>query len=101
MYITIILTVVVVGIVMVFMSIDSDMSVSSFEEVVLVTNGLSESISNFFILIKPSMNILLNYDNLTGLWNFAIYIVESFITYYVLLLIMSKIYLKGAMRNYN
>ena len=77
------------------------MSVSRFENVILAANGLSESIANYFILIKPIMNTLLNYSNINGFLNLGIYILESFVTYFLIIEIMSRIYLKGAKRNNN
>ena len=99
MYITIILTVFIVTVVMGIFNINSRMSISKFESVILATNGLSESISNYFVLIKPIMNTLLNYNNFNGILSFVIYIIESIIAYIVIINIMSKIYLKGAKRN--
>lgn len=84
------------GIVLGIFNFNSNINASGFENAVLVTNGLAESISDFLVLIKPSMNILLNYDHMEGLWNFLLYIVESVVVYVVTLWIMSKIYLKGA-----
>ena len=80
-------------------NINSKMSVSKFESVILAANGLSESIANYFVLIKPIMRTLLNYNNINGTINFILYIFESFATYLILLFVMSKIYLKGVKRN--
>lgn len=96
MYITIVLAVIIVGFVTGLFNNNYRMSVSGFENVILATNGLAESISNYFILIKPIMKIMLNYNNSLGFINFVIYFLESFITYLLLIYIMSKIYLKGA-----
>ena len=62
MYITIILTSIIVGCVIGLLNYNSGVSTSGFQDAVLVANGLAESISNFFILIKPIMNTLLNYN---------------------------------------
>ena len=97
MYMTIIFTTLMIGILIGLFNFHS--STSTFEEAVLEAGGLAESISDFFILIKPSMNILLNYRNWNGFVNFALYIVETLILYIVMLLIMSQIYLEGAKRN--
>lgn len=101
MYITIIFTTLIVGILIGLFNSNSGVSTSGFKDAVLVANGLAESISDFFVLIKPSMNILLNYDNLSGLTNFILYVAESIIVYVAILWIMSMIYLKGAKRNNN
>ena len=96
MYITILLTVFIVGIITYLFNINSRMSVSKFENIILAANGLAESISNYFILIKPIMNTLLNYNNINGFINFILYTVESVVLYLLFIAIMSKIYLKGA-----
>ena len=77
-------------------SINSNLKFSSFENMILTANGLSEQISDSFILIKPIMNTLLNYNNIIGLQNLIIYIIESFVCYKIIVFLMSKIYLKGA-----
>ena len=58
MYITIFFTTLMIGIVIGLFNFNSNRNTSSFEEAVLVANGLAESISDFLVLIKPSMNIL-------------------------------------------
>lgn len=99
MYITIILTVLIVTLITGLFNSNSRMSVSRFENIILAANGLAESIANYFVLIKPIMNTLLNYDNINGILNLGIYVLESFVAYYIILFLMSKIYLKGAKRN--
>ena len=96
MYITIILSAIIIAIITGLFNINSKMSVSRFESVILAANGLSESIANYFVLIKPIMNTLFNVN---GIVNLTIYVLESIITYILIILIMSKIYLKGAKRN--
>lgn len=96
MYIAIILTTLMVGSIVNGFSNQVDVSVSSFENIVLKTNGLAQTIADYFVLIKPTMNILLNYDNIEGFKNLIFYIVESIGCYIVILNIISKIYLKGA-----
>ena len=92
MYITIILSAIIIAIITGLFNINSKMSVSRFESVILAANGLSESIANYFVLIKPIMNTLLNYNNVNGIVNLTIYVLESIITYILIILIMSKIY---------
>ena len=96
MYITIFLTIIIITIITGVFNANSRMSVSKFESVILAANGLAESIANYFVLIKPIMNTLLNYNNINGVVNFSLYVLESFLTYFILLFMMSKIYLKGA-----
>ena len=78
MYLTIFSSIFILGIVTSLFSINSNLKFSSFENMILTANGLSEQISDSFILIKPIMNTLLNYNNITGLQNLIIYIIESF-----------------------
>ncbi len=75
---------------------NADFSVSNFETVVLRANGLAESIADSFILIKPIMNTLLNYDKIEGFQNLMVYLLENILCYVGVVWIMSKIYLKGA-----
>ena len=101
MYITIFLSIILITLITGLFNINSRMSVSRFENIILATNGLAESIANYFVLIKPIMKTLLNYNNVSGAINFILYVLESFATYFLLLFVISKIYLKGAKRNYN
>ena len=96
MYITIFVAIFLVGIITSFFETNSYLSISSFEDMILTANGLSEYIANSFILIKPIMNTLVNYDNVIGFQNLITYIVESVICYKIIVFLMSKIYLKGA-----
>lgn len=96
MYLTIIFSVLVISFISVSFNTQDNLSTQGFESILLKANGLAESISNSFILIKPIMNTLLNYDNIEGIKNLVIYIIENIICYIVGISIMSKIYLKGA-----
>ena len=96
MYLTIFSSIFILGIVTSLFSINSNLKFSSFENMILTANGLSEQISDSFILIKPIMNTLLNYNNIIGLQNLMIYVIESFVCYKIIVFLMSKIYLKGA-----
>lgn len=96
MYIAIILTTIIIGIILSSMGSGEIVSNSRFEKIVMQTNGIAENISNVFILIKQTMNILLQYNNIQGLQNLIIFMVENIIFYITILFIISKIYLKGA-----
>ena len=95
-YITLILTSLIVGIITSSFNSQSNMSVPYITNIILKTNGVAESIADSFVLIKPIMNTLLNYDNIEGFKNLIIYIIENIICYVVVIWLMSKIYLKGA-----
>ncbi len=95
-YITVILSIFILTfITSTFNSIDN-FSIQSITEIVLKTNGIAEEIANYFILIKPIMNTLLNYNNINGFKNLVLYFAENIITYILIIYIISKIYLKGA-----
>lgn len=96
MYIAIIFTSLVIGIILSCLGSGENIKSSKFEEIVLQTNGIAEKISDYFVLIKPIMNTLLNYNNIQGLQNLILYLLENIICYIVILAIISKIYLKGA-----
>lgn len=96
LYITMIISMFLMGFVAMIFSNNQTISVSGFRNIILKTNGLAESIADYFILIKPIMNTLLNYDNIDGLKNLILYYLESIICYFIIIFIISKIYLKGA-----
>lgn len=95
-YITLILTTLIVSMITSSFNSQQNFSVSAIKNVILKANGVAETIADYFILIKPIMNTLLNYDNISGLQNLIIYIIENIICYFVIIWFMSKIYLKGA-----
>lgn len=96
MYITIILATFLIGFVTMGDANSNDVLNSSIENVVLQVNGIAEAIAEYFPLIKPIMNTLLNYDNIEGLKNLLIYLIENVVCYVVIVYLISKIYLKGA-----
>ncbi len=100
MYITIFLSIFLIGFITSTFNSTGEFSVRTVTDIVLTTNGIAETIADYFILIKPIMNTLLNYDNLLGLKNLILYIVENIICYVIIVYIISKIYLKGAIGAY-
>ncbi len=96
MYMTIILSLVALDFVFTGFNHSRNLKVSEFENSVLRINGISEKIAEQFILIKPIMNTLLNYNNIKGVQNLVLYLLESGLTYILGILAISKIYLKGA-----
>lgn len=95
-YITLILTTLIVGVITSSFNSQQDFSVSTVKNVILKANGVAETIADSFILIKPIMNTMLNYDNIEGFKNLILYVFENFICYIFIIWLMSKIYLKGA-----
>ena len=67
-----------------------------FTDMLLRTNGMAEDLAEQFVILKPIMNIINNYDDIEGLLNLLIFIGETIGVSIICLFIMSKIYLKGA-----
>ena len=95
MYIAIIATLIALDLLFTGINPNIKFSIAEFKETVFRMNGIAEEIANRFILIKPTMSTLLNYNNIEGLKNCVLYILESGITYIVGVFIISKVYLKG------
>lgn len=96
MYITIIFTILIITLFTSNFRMPSNFSITIFQDIILQANGLAENIADSFVLIKPIMNTLLNYNNIIGFRNFSIYFLENILVYFAGIYFMSKIYLKGA-----
>lgn len=96
MYIAIIASLIALDLLFTGFNHNINFSIAEFKETVFRINGISEEIANRFVLIKPTMSTLLNYNNIVGLRNCILYILESIVTYIVGVFIISKVYLKGA-----
>ena len=88
--------IIVYGIITSLFSTGEGFSTDIFTERMLQVNGLIELISDYFVILKPIMNSLLYYQELSGLINIVIFAAESIICYYVMTWLISKVYLKGA-----
>lgn len=95
-YISIFIVFIVLWIITSLFSTGEGISLERFTEKMLEVNGLIELISEYFIILKPIMNSLINYETMTGIANIFIFTMESLVTYYLSTWIISKIYLKGA-----
>lgn len=96
MYIAIIASLIALDLLFTGFNHNINFSIAEFKETVFRINGISEEIANRFVLIKPTMSTLLNYNNIVGLRNCILYILESIATYIIGVFIISKVYLKGA-----
>lgn len=96
MYIAIIASLIALDLLFTGFNHNINFSIAEFKETVFRINGISEEIANRFVLIKPTMSTLINYNNIVGLRNCILYILESIVTYIVGVFIISKVYLKGA-----
>ena len=63
---------------------------------VLELNGVANALANSFVLIKTIMNSIQNYNNVSGFLNIGLYTIVSLAFYTISILIISPIYLKGA-----
>ena len=95
-YITVFIIFVILGIITSLFSTGEGFSTEIFTERMLQVNGLIELLSDYFVILKPIMNSLLYYQELSGLINILIFAAESIICYYVMTWLISKVYLKGA-----
>lgn len=95
MYIAIIASLIALDLLFTGFNHNINFSIAEFKETVFRMNGISEEIANRFVLIKPTMSTLLNYNNIVGLRNCILYILESIATYSIGVFIISKVYLKG------
>lgn len=95
-YITVFIIFVILGIIISLFATGDGFSEEIFTERMLQVNGLIELISDYFVILKPIMNSLLYYQELTGLINLVIFAVASIASFYVMTWIISKVYLKGA-----
>ena len=97
MYIAIILTILIIGALSSGISGNVQItSVADFQNAVMNANGIAKEIANQSVFIRIIMDILINYKTEVGLLNLFIYLGTSLIIYITGLLIISKLYLKGA-----
>ena len=96
MYIAIIIGFILIDLILGIGNQNVDISIDTFKEQVLEVNGLANSMANSFILIKPIMNTLINYETTSGLLSMLSYSLASIGIYIVSIIIISPIYLKGA-----
>lgn len=71
-YITVFIIFVILGIITSLFSTGEGFSTDIFTERMLQVNGLIELISDYFVILKPIMNSLLYYQELSGLINIVI-----------------------------
>ena len=96
MYITIVLSAILISIVSSLFNSNSLITVNDFRTMIFKTNGIASTLSDNFVLLKPIMETLINYDKITGFKNLIILIIENVACYIIVLEIMAKIYLDGA-----
>ena len=77
-YISIFIVFIVLWIITSLFSTGEGISLERFTEKMLEVNGLIELISEYFIILKPIMNSLINYETMTGIVNIFIFILEIF-----------------------
>ncbi len=97
-YLTIFITfILIIGIQFIFGNPNSELTDQDMANKLVQTNSTIETYSKFFITIKPAMNALLNFDSIKGFVNIGILLVETIAVYIVVLLVISKTYLKTAL----
>lgn len=97
MYIAIILTILIIGAFSSGISGNIQItSVADFRNTVMQANGIAKEIANQSVFIRIIMDILMNYKTEVGFINLLLYLGSTLIIYITGLLIISKIYFKGA-----
>lgn len=100
-YITVGLTFAIVIAVQLMTNSQSQISNVELTEKVLEVNGLVDVYKDYFITLSPTINALLNYNNLEGLKNILILFIETFAIYAVIIFIGSKLYLKTVTKGFS
>ncbi len=75
--------------------VNGEVTTNQIEEMVIKANGLIEMYSKNFITLDPVMKAIMNFNNIEGLKNIAIFILETILIYAIMIHISSKLYLKG------
>ncbi len=95
-YITIILAIFLIGFITMGFSSDIEFSLEAIDKMILSANGISFAIADYFVLLRPIMYAMINYNTTFGLKYLFIYFIETMVLYVAVLWIISKVYLKGA-----
>ncbi len=93
-YISVGLTLIFVILVQFLNTSNNEITNEELGNMLVEANGLIKIYSNIFITIEPTINSLLNYNNLNGIYNIAILFLETIVTYVIGSLIISKMYIK-------
>ena len=95
-YITVAITMLfILGVQLLFGS-NENITNEQLANMLMKTNGLTEIYSKYFITIKPTMNAILNFDNINGLKNLFVVLFETILFYIIAVNFSSKLYIKSA-----
>lgn len=97
-YISVGLTLVFVVLVQFLNSSNTTITDEELGNMLVETNGLIRIYSDIFITIEPTVNSLINYNNLNGIFNIIILFLETVSIYVIGSLIISKIYIKTVIK---
>jgi len=100
-YITVGLTLAFVILIQLTTSSQTEISNVDIAEKVLEANGLVLLYEDYFITLSPTINALLNYDNLEGLKNIVILFAETFLIYAIIIHIASRLYMKTVTKGFS
>ena len=95
MYLTIFIAMFLIDIIVSMMGNQLSIAQLFKDEVLTTENGLAIEIAKYFKLVIPIMNTLLNYNSIEGIKLLLFYCLSSFTIYFVTILVISPIYLKG------
>lgn len=106
MYITIILSTIIVSAIISalnsnnFIGIETENAI--LQDVLLIEDNtilnlsnVAQNMANKFLYLRTIMNSLINYNNIDGIKNLSIFILENIVIYNIAIFIISKIYFKG------
>lgn len=96
-YLTVIITILlIVSIQLMCGNTSNEITSEELANKLMKTNNVVEEYSIFFITLNPIINAILNNSNIYGLINIIILFIESFAIYMIMVLIISKLYIKSA-----
>lgn len=93
-YLSIFITMIICFMVLFSDNLNEEFNVAEMSNEIQTISNLTNDISNYIITLKPTINTLLNYNNLEGLKNFALLCFESILGYVILINIIQKFYIK-------
>lgn len=92
-YITVILSLIfIVGIQLI--SVGEEKTTDELVELLMQTNGIVSMYSKYFITLEPTIQTILNYNNINGIANFGILLLETFVIYFIIVKILSVFYIR-------
>ena len=74
--------------------LSGDISTEKINNILIPINQISQNVSNLFVTIKPTINALINYNNIEGFKNICILAIETIIGYTISYFLIKRLLLK-------